>query len=56
MNRRLRTMSVAVVSFALGTAPGMAIELARRGLSDDLRPDADEMEKMLKSATATQAK
>ena len=51
-----RTISVAVVSFALGTAPGMAIELARRALSDDLRPDADEMEKMLKSATATQAK
>lgn len=43
-----RCISAAVVSFAAGMAPGMAIELARRGLGEELRPDADELEIMLK--------
>ena len=53
-----RCISAAVVSFAAGMAPGMAVELARRGLSEELRPDADELEKMLKAlnANAGQAK
>jgi hypothetical protein len=36
-------------------APGMAVELARRSLSDELRPDADELEKMLKALNANAA-
>ena len=53
-----RCIAAAVVSFAAGMAPGMAVELARRGLSEELRPDADELEKMLKAlnANAGQAK
>ena len=51
-------MSPLVVSFASGMAPGMAVEIARRGLSEDLRPGADELETMLKAlnANAAQAK
>ncbi len=47
-----RTISIAVVSFANGMAPIMAIEVARRGLSSDVKPTADELEAMLKQATA----
>lgn len=47
-----RTISVAVVGFANGMAPIMAIEVARRGLSSDVKPSADELETMLKQATA----
>jgi chemotaxis protein MotA len=51
-------ISASVVSFASGMAPGMAVEIARRGLSEDLRPGADELETMLKAlnANAAQAK
>ena len=51
-------ISSAVVSFASGMAPGMAVEIARRSLSEDLRPGADELEAMLKTlnANAAQAK
>jgi chemotaxis protein MotA len=47
-----------VVSFSSGMAPGMAVEIARRGLSEELRPKADELETMLKAlnANAAQAK
>lgn len=41
-----------VVGFAGGMAPGMAIEVGRRGLSDELRPTANELEAMLKSLSA----
>jgi chemotaxis protein MotA len=47
-----RTISVAVVGFANGMAPIMAIEVARRGLSSNVKPSADELETMLKQATA----
>ena len=50
-----RCIASSVVSFASGMAPAMAIEVARRSLGDDLRPDADEMESMLKSVTAAAA-
>ena len=51
-------ISASVVSFSSGMAPGMAVEIARRGLSEDLRPNADELEAMLKplNANAAQAK
>jgi chemotaxis protein MotA len=48
-----RTISNAVVGFANGMAPVMAIEVARRGLTSDVKPSADELEAMLKQATAT---
>jgi chemotaxis protein MotA len=42
-------ISASVVSFSSGMAPGIAVEIARRGLSEELRPDADELETMLKA-------
>jgi chemotaxis protein MotA len=47
-----RTISNAVVGFANGMAPIMAIEVARRGLTSDVKPTADDLEKMLKEAVA----
>ncbi len=47
-----RTIAVAVVGFANGMAPIMAIEVARRGLGSEVKPSADDMEKMLKAAAA----
>ena len=51
-----RCISSSVVSFASGMAPGMAIEVARRSLSEDLRPGADELEAMLKTLAANATK
>ncbi len=50
-----RAIATCVVAFAGGMAPLMAMELGRRGLSSDLRPTADELETMLKSATSNKA-
>lgn len=47
-----RTISIAVVGFANGMAPIMAIEVARRGLTSDVKPTADDLEAMLKQAAA----
>lgn len=47
-----RTIGVAVVGFANGMAPIMAIEVARRGLNSTVKPSADELEAMVKQATA----
>lgn len=47
-----RTIGIAVVGFANGMAPIMAIEVARRGLKTDVKPSADEMEAMVKKAIA----
>jgi chemotaxis protein MotA len=47
-----RTIAVAVVGFANGMAPIMAIEVARRGLGSEVKPTADDLEKMLKAAAA----
>jgi chemotaxis protein MotA len=46
-----RCIATAVVGFANGMAPIMAIETARRSLADYLRPTADELEAMLKQVT-----
>ncbi len=51
-----RCVSAAVVSFASGMAPGMAVEIARRSLADELRPKAEELEAMLKPLNAHLAK
>lgn len=45
----LRCIATAVAGFANGMAPIMAIEVARRGLSADVKPAADALEAMLKS-------
>ena len=43
-----RCIASSVVGFANGMAPVMAVEVARRGLSSDVKPSADELEAMLK--------
>ena len=43
------TMASAVSGFAKGLAPLMAIEIARRSLTSEVQPAADELETMLKS-------
>jgi len=45
----LKCIASALVSFVKGAAPAMAIETARRGVSSDFRPSADELEELLKS-------
>ncbi|MDA7670642.1 flagellar motor stator protein MotA [Verrucomicrobia bacterium] len=45
----LKCISSAVVSFTTGSAPAMAIETARRGVNSNLRPEAEELEKLMKS-------
>ena len=47
-----RCISACVVGFANGMAPITAVEIGRRGLSSELRPTADELEKMLKALKA----
>lgn len=47
----LRCIATAVVGFANGMAPLMAVEVARRGLNSEVKPRADALEAMLKSAT-----
>ncbi|SPE56901.1 Flagellar motor component [Verrucomicrobia bacterium] len=51
-----RCISASVISFASGMAPGMAVEIARRSLSEDLRPGAEELEAMFKTLNANVAK
>lgn len=48
----LRCIAQAVISFANGMAPIMAIEVARRGLASDVRPSAEELEAMVKALNA----
>ena len=42
-------MANSVIGFANGMAPIMAVEVARRGLPTDVKPNADELERMLKA-------
>jgi chemotaxis protein MotA len=51
-----RCISASVVSFASGMAPGMAVEIARRRLGEELRPGAEELETMLKPLNTNAAK
>ena len=43
-----RCIAASVIAFANGMAPVMAVEVARRGLSSELKPSADHLEAMLK--------
>jgi len=44
-----KAIATSVIGFANGMAPIMAIEVARRGLTSDVKPSADELETMLKN-------
>ena len=46
-----RTIATSIIGFANGMAPIMAVEVARRGLSEVVKPDAENFEQMLKDAT-----
>lgn len=46
------TMSKAISGFARGLAPIMAVEIARRGLEEAVRPQADDLERTLKGLNA----
>jgi chemotaxis protein MotA len=48
----LRCIAQSVISFANGMAPIMAIEVARRGLTSDVRPSAEELEAMVKGLSS----
>ncbi len=52
----IRCIAASVVSFAGGMSPIMAVEVARRGLSSEVKPSADGLESMLKSLNQTAAK
>ena len=44
-----RCMAASIVGFANGLAPIMAVEVARRGLSSDVKPSSEELEALVKS-------
>jgi chemotaxis protein MotA len=46
----IRCIAASVIGFANGMSPLMAVEVARRGLSSEVKPNADDLETMLKSA------
>jgi chemotaxis protein MotA len=52
----IRCIASSVISFASGMSPIMAIEVARRGLSSEVKPSADGLETMLKSLSQAPAK
>lgn len=47
-----RCIATSVIGFANGMAPIMAVEVARRGLSSEVKPSAEDLEAMLKAVTA----
>ncbi len=46
----LHCISAALVSFSKGMSPAMAIEVARRGLGNDVRPSSEELEDLIRNA------
>jgi chemotaxis protein MotA len=46
----IRCIAASVIGFASGMSPIMAVEVARRGLSSEVKPSADDLEAMLKAA------
>jgi chemotaxis protein MotA len=52
----VRCIAASVVSFANGMSPIMAVEVARRGLSSEVKPTADALESMLKGLNQAAAK
>jgi chemotaxis protein MotA len=47
----IRCIASSVIGFANGMSPIMAVEVARRGLSSDVKPTSDDLETMLKALT-----
>ena len=45
----IRCIAASVIGFANGMSPIMAVEVARRGLSSEMKPTSDALETMLKS-------
>jgi chemotaxis protein MotA len=52
----VRCIAASVISFASGMSPIMAVEVARRGLSSEVKPSADALETMLKGLNQAAAK
>jgi chemotaxis protein MotA len=52
----IRCIAASVIGFANGMSPMMAVEVARRGLSSDVKPSSDALETMLKAVNHTAAK
>jgi chemotaxis protein MotA len=52
----VRCIAASVISFASGMSPIMAVEVARRGLSSEVKPSADGLESMLKGLNQAVAK
>jgi chemotaxis protein MotA len=52
----IRCIAASVIGFANGMSPIMAVEVARRGLSSEVKPSSDDLETMLKSISQTPAK
>jgi chemotaxis protein MotA len=52
----IRCIAASVISFASGMSPVMAVEVARRGLSSEVKPTADALDAMLKSVNQAAAK
>ena len=46
----MRCISGAVIGFANGMAPIMAVEISRRSLESHIKPTAEALEEMLKNA------
>ena len=47
-----RTMSAVIVGFANNLPPKVAIEMARRGISPEFRPEREELDNWFKEAEA----
>jgi chemotaxis protein MotA len=47
-----KCIASAVIGFATGMAPVMAVEVSRRGLGSDVRPNSEQLEAMLKALSA----
>ena len=52
----VRCIAASVIGFANGMSPIMAVEVARRGLSCDVKPTSDDLETMLKALNQAPAK
>jgi chemotaxis protein MotA len=52
----IRCIAASVIGFANGMSPIMAVEVARRGLSSEVKPSSDDLETMLKALTQATAK
>jgi chemotaxis protein MotA len=52
----VRCIAASVIGFANGMSPIMAVEVARRGLSSEVKPTSDDLETMLKALNQAPAK